>query len=149
MRKAAAGLILAASGAVAGAAFRLARPGDAEALAAAASAVAPDGVVGLVVVTDPGCPACGAALEGLRDVVRPEELGVSVRILENDRAGLALLEASGPGLLPLLVVTDASGQPVAMLRGARPPHLMRAWLEDATSRALAMPLDRHAARGPP
>lgn len=133
-----------------GAAMRLARPGDVDALAAAALAAAPArGAPGLIVVADPACPACEGALEELREVVRPRDLGLDVRILGREGEGRALLEAAGPGLIPVFLVVDAAGSPVAMIRGPRPPALLRAWLEEAVARALANPLDRGAARGPP
>jgi hypothetical protein len=149
MGKRTAVLIMGASLATAGAVVRLARPGDAGALDAAAAAAVGSEAAGLIVVTDPECPACASALDELRCVVRPEELGLSVRVLESRGEGLPLLEALGPGLLPALVVTGPGGRPVATLRGRRPPEVVRAWLESASARALAMPLDRDAGRGPP
>jgi hypothetical protein len=146
-RGAVAGLVLAAGLVGTGAAVRLAQPGEPGALAAAARDVVPRrGAPGLIVVVDPECPACASALEELRAVVRPEELGVAVRVLPGRGEGRALLEAAGPGLVPVFVVVDAAGHPVAVLRGPRPPALLRSWLEEALARSQASPLDRGAAR---
>jgi hypothetical protein len=124
----------------AGTAGRITRPAAGDALAAAALAAhfgkpAP----GLLVVVDPDCPACEDAMLDLQAEVRPGELGLEVRILEAGGDGRPLLEAAGPGLIPLLLVVDAAGRPVAMIRGPRPPAMLRAWLEEATARALAKP----------
>lgn len=135
-RRAAAAAVLGAALAVAGAAVRAARPPDAGALERSARALQPTGgAPALIVLIDPECPACRIAVEDLHAVVRPEELGLALRVAETGGDGRALRDAVGPGLVPVLLVTDAAGRPVAMLRGARSPSFVRGWLEAAAARA--------------
>lgn len=141
-RRAAALAVIVAGLAAVGAVGRLARPRDPDALAAAALSLhAGEGGPALIVVVDPTCPACDDALRELRDLVRPRELGLAVRVVPADGAGRELLAAAGPGLVPVFVVTDPEGRPVAMVRGPRQAVWIREWLERSAARALADPLD--------
>jgi hypothetical protein len=136
-------LLLAALGAAA-AAVRSARApaGGLDALEAALGAaprMAPgrSGEPALVLLIDPDCAACRAAEEDLRLEVRPGEVGVHAFALSRrDPRFAPVFEALGPGIVPAYVFVDARGRPRAVLRGRRPPPLVRAWLEEALAESL-------------
>ncbi|MGQ0722478.1 MAG: hypothetical protein ACT4PE_13030 [Candidatus Eiseniibacteriota bacterium] len=139
-------LLLAALGAAA-AAVRSARApaGGLDALEAALVAAprgTPDrsGEPALVLLIDPDCAACRAAEEDLRLDVRPGEFGVHTFVLSRaDPRFAPVFEALGHGLVPAYVFLDARGRPRAVLRGRRPPPLVRAWLEEALAGSFEPP----------
>jgi hypothetical protein len=106
----------------------------------AAAHTEPDlsGQPAIVLLIDPDCAACRSAEEDLRLHVRPGEAGVRAVVLSRDDPRHApVFDALGPGLVPAYIFADARGRPTAMLRGRRPPAVMRAWLEEALAGSLA------------
>lgn len=136
-------LLITALVAAAAAAVRSVRApvGDAAALGPALRAAAvQEEAPALVLLVDPGCPACRQAEEDLPLNVRPHEVGVHAVLLSRDepRAGAAFA-ALGPGLLPAYVFVDSRGVPRSVLRGRRPAPQLRAWLEQSLARSLEPP----------
>jgi hypothetical protein len=89
----------------------------------------------LVLVGDPGCPACVRVKEDFELDPWPFGVGVGLAIVERSELSGEALDSLGPGLFPVFLLFDADGRLLDHRRGYRSPRRLQRWVESRIEEA--------------